>query len=638
VQVPIIFSNDGFYKNVSRLSQYSPVFQELIEALVREQENHTIPYRYNIVKDSNSYRQLSLLHPKNQLKIADFYREFDQLIIYYTSHSPFSIRYPEKVGSRYFFSTPHSNRNKFKNGTVDTTDIEKIVRNPASYFSYAGYGRLYRFFSSPDFVRLEKKFSSMLTLDVSKCFHSIYTHSISWALKDIKIAKTYRGPQTTFGNRFDSLMQSGNYNETNGISIGSETSRLFAEIILSRVDQNIETELNKRNLRHMVDYECKRYVDDYYVFSNSRETLNSVQRVISLCLSEFKLHLNDSKTEVIDRPIHTEKSNIINITNKNISKFIEKLIETKNVEGNRISIPKSTKNPSILVRYFIREIKDTCYQTNSGFESISNYVVSALSNRVIRLVESYLDGGEETKRLLHFYPRTFLVFLELMFFFFSMYPTCDSSLRLCRTLVLVGRFLNSHSPDDLENIREHSLRWSSQLLTAPTFTPLLKRQEFVPIELLNILVSLKELSRDAHFERPLIESATSLVRQDGYFDIVSRLYIFADNDVFKDLREELFQTIKKLLLNTDNLTQNSHDVHLLIDVLSCPHIPIEKRCDLLKALWPKIQRNTKTSLSSLHNVSFRTLIQEFESSSWFVDWQNIDLLNLIEKKELSSVY
>ena len=52
----------------------------------------------------------------------------------------------------------------------------------------------------------------MVQIDVSKCFDSIYTHSLPWAIlgKDqtkfnLKVSKT------TFGGRFDALMQNLNH-------------------------------------------------------------------------------------------------------------------------------------------------------------------------------------------------------------------------------------------------------------------------------------------------------------------------------------------------------------------------------------------------------------------------------------------
>ena len=68
-------------------------------------------------------------------------------------------------------------------------------------------------------------------------------------------------------------MQQINYNETNGIIIGPEFSRIFAELILQSVDRIVEQKLvSKHNLKHKVDYEIFRYVDDYFIFFNEDST------------------------------------------------------------------------------------------------------------------------------------------------------------------------------------------------------------------------------------------------------------------------------------------------------------------------------------------------------------------------------
>jgi hypothetical protein len=54
--------------------------------------------------------------------------------------------------------------------------------------------------------------------------------------------------KSTFPFKFDQLMQRSNYNETNGIIIGPELSRIFAEIIMQSVDNNIINDLNKEGL------------------------------------------------------------------------------------------------------------------------------------------------------------------------------------------------------------------------------------------------------------------------------------------------------------------------------------------------------------------------------------------------------
>src|SRR3546814_6195653 len=72
-------------------------------------------------------------------------------------------------------------------------------------------------------------------------------------------------------------MQRANYNETNGIVVGPEFSRVFAEIILQRVDQKVIANLAVNGLVFNRDYEIRRYVDDFFVFSNATEILDKVE-------------------------------------------------------------------------------------------------------------------------------------------------------------------------------------------------------------------------------------------------------------------------------------------------------------------------------------------------------------------------
>ncbi|MFN3807498.1 hypothetical protein [Asticcacaulis sp.] len=246
-EVPVIFSTDGMYKNLSDIDGKSTHIKAFINAIMlhdKHKHNYKIPYRYRIVKSGVSFRQLSLLHPASQTNISEFYLKNQSLICYYANRGSFSLRYPEKVGSTYFFDSPIAERNKYKNDAVDTSEIDKLTRNPASYFAYRSFDRLYKFFISTQYIELEKRFSIMTSLDVSKCFDSIYTHSIAWAVKEKFFVKDNLNA-VMFGSSFDELMQRMNLNETNGICIGPETSRIFAEIILSRIDKDVEDELRR---------------------------------------------------------------------------------------------------------------------------------------------------------------------------------------------------------------------------------------------------------------------------------------------------------------------------------------------------------------------------------------------------------
>lgn len=153
--VPIIVSNDGFYRNVKRQSSNAH-HCEFVKAVLNSSRNYTVPYRYSILRSSGSPRRLSLIHPSGQIAVAELYREYGDLICFLCRKSETSIRSPKKVGSLFFVRGAISEKNALKGSAIDTVDIETAVSNPASYFSYSGVDRAFKFFKSPDYLRLEK--------------------------------------------------------------------------------------------------------------------------------------------------------------------------------------------------------------------------------------------------------------------------------------------------------------------------------------------------------------------------------------------------------------------------------------------------------------------------------------------------
>src|SRR5690606_35495927 len=150
---------------------------------------------------------------------------------HYTNRSPFSIRFPKKVASSFYVKNKFENAKKYKNDEASGISNENKFKHSTTYFSYGGHTRLHDFFDSSDYRELETKFNFLWSVDVSKCFDNIYTHSISWAVKSKSNAKVNTGGYDSFSSAFDKLMQSVNYNETNGIVIGNEVSRIFCEVI-----------------------------------------------------------------------------------------------------------------------------------------------------------------------------------------------------------------------------------------------------------------------------------------------------------------------------------------------------------------------------------------------------------------------
>ena len=636
-EVPIIFSNDGFYKNLSKYESKSPTLKKLIDSLVLSSRKFTIPWRYNIVRDTEGVRTLSLLHPCGQVELARFYKHYDQLICEYGQRSPFSIRKPTKIGTTFFFQSAFSDKNKYRNTSVDVSEIDQLLRNPASYFAYERYDRLYRFFMSTEHITLEKRFKYQLSLDVSKCFDSIYTHSIAWAVKDKKIAKDHTRAHS-FGNKFDSTMQRLNHNETSGICIGPEASRIFAEIIFARVDELAMNRLEESaKLKHQTDFECRRYIDNYYVFANSEEVLFRVQEEIGDALREYKLHLNESKTELHERPFYSPKSLVIDNVNMSIQKLWDRAMDNSSPSG--FTFPRRIGNHRALFGAFTREVKAACFAAGVGYDAIANYVIGAIRTKTIGLTDSYGEArmADDSRCELRHYRQSILLLLDIGFYFFTLHPTVASSLRLSHTIVRAGQHLKEHDEEGFEIVKEFAFRWTTQLARSPTVSSLQKQSSVVPVELLNILVSLQQFSVGGELAEQLMEMAQLESGEDWYFQIVVIIYICGRHDALSDRKSRVFQRARERLLAASELSRDSELTHLLLDLLACPFIDTNERVKLLKDVW-QVLKVDHNNLGNITNSVAGQVVNEIEEMNWFVRWEGFDLLNMIEKKELSSVY
>lgn len=137
----------------------------------------------------------------------------------------------------------------------------------------------------------------ILKADISRFFPSIYTHSIPWAIMgkaNAKRAHATGALKGTWEDRTDTFSRCINNNQTVGIPIGPDTSRLLAEVLLSRIDVELSGKFTK--LRAL------RYIDDYEFAFATRAEAEEVLSFLQHLLNEFELALNGNKTEIIALP------------------------------------------------------------------------------------------------------------------------------------------------------------------------------------------------------------------------------------------------------------------------------------------------------------------------------------------------
>src|SRR5699024_4474560 len=293
---------EGLIKLLFGLDFHNPVENrrkyKLLKLSNQKKEYVTIPFKFKISHKNHSFRDLAVIHPINQLKMVELYDKYKNNILFHSSKSRYSLRHPAQVASlKYYKDSTHKQR-KSQNEKVEIIETtDKEYTSLRTFFSYEKYSNIFKFYESYEYQRAEKRFGSLLTFDVSRCFDSIYTHTLPWALNNKKIIKDNLGKaKMLFGNHFDVVMQKMNYNETNGIVIGPEFSRIFAELILQQVDRNIETELDDLGIKYKADYDIYRYVDDFFVFYKNDADKEQIFSVCQKNLQEYNLFLNEKKT------------------------------------------------------------------------------------------------------------------------------------------------------------------------------------------------------------------------------------------------------------------------------------------------------------------------------------------------------
>ena len=628
-EVPVIFSNLGFYWHVRKYKDGKSDIAGLIEYLFvgYDHTNHSIPLVYKIRKDEDSFRTLSLLHPCAQMRFVDFYKEFDEQILLECRKSIFSIRAPYKVASKYYTKNPNQNINKYRSDNVSNLSDESKQKFLPSYFSYNGYTRLYKFFDSQEFVLLEQKFSSFWSLDISKCFDSIYTHSIAWALKTKAYSKSNARVKNSFGSIFDRIMQSCNYNETAGIVIGPETSRVFAEIIFQEIDQNIELELSALGFVFGESYVVKRYVDDIFIFTTDDLDSEKIKKVVSSCFKKYKLNLNSNKTIKASRPFVTQKTKSLRLVKAALASLTDRLVSDELDQDIRRVTPKRIYNRNKLAVGFLNDVK-------SSYDLACGYVVSALCNLLAKVTDENIrrvfDGSfNKTK-----YADFFHIVIDLMFHFYTVNPNHNSSVKICMAAHFSCTFFDAHIPEESGSIRSIIYVLGSDFFKSSGFIKMKLNAGYALLESLNLLISLKGLGHRFSLPREVLSSVVDISesRDYTYFEIITLLYYIGSSDMYNKIKSKVIKSVKKKLLDLSDIRQDSEKIYLLLDMITCPYVEDSLKAVLVERLLKQVLHRQP----SLEEISDSKLA--LGKFPWFISWTSAELMSSLEKKALLKSY
>ena len=627
-EVPIWLSNRGFHIACSKnIITYDEHTINLFSAHIKELDI-TIPLEYQIAKDDSNTRKIGIMHPLSQLKVVDFYKKYGNIIPYYCQQSQASLRYPGVIAKSIRSSDDALDEAEAMDDCADrrphdendVSCINFLDTYCSAYYVYRQVNFFYKFFESYEFHRLEKKYSKYIQVDVAKCFDSIYTHSIAWSIKGKHLAKKIAfANQNTFESSFDNLMQRINYRETHGILVGPELSRIFAEIIFQRVDNNlIASQMsNSPSWACGKDYEFKRYVDDYVIFYNDTNCAEQLLINLRKALSEYKMYLNDSKTQYLKRPFISN----ISLCKLCLREYLQQLYgERYNNEGllKKISTPSRTANSIIVkIKSIIKAHEEVSYKSISGF------LLSEFSRYFKKFIKKSEQLSEDQYETLQDY---ILIDLDVVFFIHSM------DVRVRPTDVISRITLNL--------IRSPLLRKTNCLYGAihkkifDSCRNTLDNKKCLNgnncIELCNILLLLSALDENFKIDQLYLWNIFNLdvSLEINYFVWISLMLYCKNRDDYEKITNRLLECLKKKLTDTKNSLRFAEHFMLFLDSMACPYVPLAIKQEIVDFL-------RSVAFVEVANTEKRdSFIDGCVRQSFFVDWKNNDWLFEMSKRKM----
>lgn len=620
-ELPFILTNEGLYKKTSNGEA------EILETLYSDEKIFR-PFEFKITKDSKSFRNLSLIHPYSQVSMSRFYKEYKDLMLYFTSLSRISLRHPDNV-SVYYISIDVDDKSPaymdesvdLESGSEDEHSIEdnNSVAYASSFFSYKKYSFLYKFYDSYEMHRLERKFSLLCKHDIAKCFESITLDSIQCLIRDENTTRKKLVGRKSFEKEFTDIMTNSNFGRTNGVLIGPEFSRIFAEIILQQIDCRVIDTLKSHGLILEKNYSIKRYVDDYFIFANSIDAISSIESTLKNELYQIKLFLNQSKSEMYERPFVT------GVTKAKIKlrELFEPIVSSlEKTESGDITFDRyySEFNFKKVSNDLISKIKIIVSDYSVGYESISGYFFSIVRS-IFRKLSDLLcntetcSNSEQLSKFLY-------VIIDLSFFVYSMDKRVRATFLISQSLIELSKFMKklSYYSEYLvtSKIMSESKRIASESL-----------DKLAGVEQLNLAIALSEVQTTNMISssdmKTLIGFSDS--QKLNYFQIVVSLYVSKDISEYQELKLEAVRASKLLVDDYESDLIDSQKTHLLLDLMTCPYLDDQIKAQILSSAFPSMTEKQRENYQS-----------QLSKGLWFVDWDGVSIERLLMKKELRLAY
>lgn len=423
-EVPQIYTLKNFYnylvtnKVMKRISRDKNEYEKKFDS-----SWHAAPLKIFVLKDNNEYREISFINPLSMMEVYLYLERYEKIILNFFKKDSFSLRTHRKRNNLLF--------KKVDNNIVEYADQAILQKESAgNYYDIFPYQQLDHFYKSDEWYDLNRKYKFFAKLDYSKCFDSIYTHTFNWIIAS-NVQEAKRLDEGHFLSAIDKLLQNMNMSITNGIVVGPEFSRFLSEIIFQSIDRNVMYNLNCQGLQNGIDYEIKRYVDDFFIFVKKEENVDKIINEIAKSSNKFKLKLNYEKEE---------KGKLPHIW----SGWINEISFFKNALEESIFYPYSDethtyllKESNLIPQKSVSKLKDMFQSVIISDEKMNVKIVSYCFSFIYNKLLNYTSNKIKKSIFNQASEKTVYYIYDLLFYFYSFAPTYRNTDKLISIIYII---------------------------------------------------------------------------------------------------------------------------------------------------------------------------------------------------------
>lgn len=606
-------------------------------------------FQYSITKDGRKEgRCLSVIHPFHQVKMLEFYDRYKTLLIDFCQRSNFSIRYPYKVAD---YQKKSKGYYKIMSDDALPIDTSESLKH---FFSYKHYKNINNFYDDYRFLRAEKKFAKMVKMDLERCFERISPDKLSLAMfghemEDCKGSMAYD---------FCQLQRDFN-NRKSGIVIGPEFSRIYAEIVLQRIDVDVEKIMNKTGFSLKEDYLFYRYVDDGFLFFNTEQTKEQFIYTYWNVLAKYGLQINKKKVwEFSDRPfvqnIGVVKNQLLHLIDVKFENRLQTFKGFAKMQNKWMDTP--TKIDS---KTFIGEVRNILRLNGScngkcaiKYKDITSYLLGIIQKRLIKLLADFnilygqykkaeYEGyvNKEGLQIKERYEREFLDFciniVEILFYFLECDLRMSTSVKTVSIINKLQLFLRGrYQIEEYTKSNKFPITYVQRLdakisdKIANVFRNVSPKASNM-MEVLNLLEVEKMMNIQYQIEpkvlNDFLKKCESLQKDLNFFIVFEMLHFIKNANRYENLEPILNDWIDKQINSLHNTNVSSTEAVLtFLEVMCCPWFTPNKKQQYANLLFGK---------SSEKIYQFAKKKKEL-----FIKWEGYKLDEAIQQINSEEVY